>query len=261
MKISSNQPNKQQRGFTLVELLMVIAIIAILATLSLAVLRSSQEEARTSATEARITQIQNMLAIYIEDMEFRKLPFSNGQIENCIVGASMSELYLRFHQLRERILADYLISEMPFSQVNVGVFPSLDYSAYPGAADLVPTRPTALVQQWVNLANGNLGVDQIANEPLSGELLYQILAMVQLENGSALESLGNGAVGNIDDDSYPEVVDAWGNPLQFHVVKRDPTTGDSIALTSSDPSIELQNLRFEVWSSTKQMGDQRRVEF
>ncbi len=90
MNISSLQRMKRPkrglvwRGFTLVELLLVISIIAILSTLSLAMIRTAQVEARTSAAEARIAQIQTILSIYVEDMEFRKLPFSTSDLEKFV---------------------------------------------------------------------------------------------------------------------------------------------------------------------------------
>ena len=271
MNILSRQPKPKPKskpkpircGFTLVELLFVIAIIAILSTLSLAMIRMSQQEARTSATQSRLTQIENILSIYIEDMEFRKLPFSNLQLENCVMASTVSEKYIKTHQLREQILVDYLNAEMPSTPINnnLGKFPSLAYPNFPLAAALLsdPSKHTAMVQQWGLLSNSNdMGFDR-QGQPLPGELLYKLLQMINSEGGNALEALGNGAISNVDGDDYPEVVDAWGDPLQFQLSLRDPVTGDSVPLNSNNVPLELQNLRFEVWSDN--LLGERRVEF
>ncbi|MEE2827290.1 MAG: type II secretion system protein [Planctomycetota bacterium] len=234
------QPGRS--GFTLVELLLVVAIIAILSTLAVGMLRTAQLEARTSATEGRIALIQTILSTYIEDMEFRKLPFRDSDIRNW---AGAGATYGEAQALREKILVDYLNAEMPSRNSELGKFPTLNYPQGNVAANLaLPRYQTALIRQWYALKNASIGEDS-ANDPLSGELLYKLLEMIKFEGESALEVLGNSAQGNVDDDNFPEIVDSWGEPLQFEISWRDATQKN------------LENLRIEVWSNNVD----RRVEF
>ena len=52
---------------------------------------------------------------------------------------------------------------------------------------------------------------------LPGEYLYEILRSIQVDGQSAVESLGSSAIANTDNDRFPEVVDAWGEPLLFDI--------------------------------------------
>ena len=239
-KRSIRQPARS--GFTLVELLLVVAIIAILSTLAVGMLRTAQLEARTSATEGRIALIQTILSTYIEDMEFRKLPFRDSDIRNW---AGAGATYGEAQALREKILVDYLNAEMPSLNSELGKFPTLNYPQGNVAANLaLPRYQTALIRQWVAMQNAPIGLDSV-NRPLSGELLYKLLEMIKFEGESALEVLGNSAQGNVDGDSFPEIVDSWGEPLQFEISWRDATKKN------------LENLRIEVWSNNVD----RRAEF
>ena len=52
---------------------------------------------------------------------------------------------------------------------------------------------------------------------LPGEYLYEILRSIQVDGQSAVESLGSSAIADTDGDRFPEVVDAWGEPLLFDI--------------------------------------------
>ena len=52
---------------------------------------------------------------------------------------------------------------------------------------------------------------------LPGEYLHEILRSIQVDGQSAVESLGSSAIANTDNDRFPEVVDAWGEPLLFDI--------------------------------------------
>lgn len=271
MNILSRQPKLKPKlkpkpircGFTLVELLFVIAIIAILSSLSLAMIRSAQLEARSSATQSRLTHIQNILSIYIEDMEFRKLPFRMSQLDAFVLGSTPQESYGKKQQLRNQVLADYMNVEMPRDANALGTFPSPAFTTcngsnlgvqsvnYAGLNAFLLMHPTALTRRWSAMGGG--GIDN------QGELLYELLLMIDFEGGSALESLGNGAIGDSDGDGNLEVVDAWGEPFQFDIAQRtlpNETDWEDFDVTVTKPR-EFQHFRFDVWSDNVP----RRVEF
>ena len=52
---------------------------------------------------------------------------------------------------------------------------------------------------------------------LPGEYLHEILRSIQVDGQSAVESLGSSAIADTDGDRFPEVVDAWGEPLLFDI--------------------------------------------
>lgn len=66
----------RRRGFTLVELLTVIAIIAVLATLMLSGLSSAKRRSRVTACTSNLRQISLALNMYLDDQETRPLNFS-----------------------------------------------------------------------------------------------------------------------------------------------------------------------------------------
>ena len=73
-------------GFTLVELLFVIAIIAVLGALSAGILGKARKDAQISATQSRITQIEAIMQTVMEDFEVRRMPFRN----SCLLYTSPS---------------------------------------------------------------------------------------------------------------------------------------------------------------------------
>lgn len=59
---------KNKKGFTLVELLVVVAIIGILAAISVVALNTARARARDSRRVADVRQIQTALELYYNDM-------------------------------------------------------------------------------------------------------------------------------------------------------------------------------------------------
>lgn len=85
MKNSNTRLNQNSSGFTLVELLVVMAIIGILAVISLANFRTSQIKARDAERKANLRQITNALEAYMSDYGVYP-PAQNGKIKACGCG-------------------------------------------------------------------------------------------------------------------------------------------------------------------------------
>ena len=95
---------KNKSGFTLVELLLVIAIIAVITTAAVEVFRQAQEDSRASATEALINKIDNLL-------EQRKLHYSVRRIPVDLT--AYTDEPGTFITLRQMIVLDVVNVEMP----------------------------------------------------------------------------------------------------------------------------------------------------
>ncbi len=78
-------------GFTLMELLLVIAILGVLTTMALSVMSTANNDARVSATQSRIKKIEAILQNELENYEVRQLPFRFDVVQP---NTNFSDVYL-----------------------------------------------------------------------------------------------------------------------------------------------------------------------
>jgi len=291
-----------KRAFTLIELLIVIAIIGVLTAMSLTLLAGASNDAKISATQARISQITNILQLQMEDYEVRRFPISNRILMSYIedtggnpvnqIGTLPARLQLKY--LRRQLLMALIDSELPRP---MGQFPSgqpVDYFENEFAGQLgsgfdldepsnfanggskhsgVFGMPSNTLAGWLNANYGNaitlrgasvtlagllnrvapsgarkfqrqvdVGVDVDANGVpielnLPGEYLHEILRSIQIDGQSAVESLGNAAIGDTDDDGIPEVIDAGGEPFLFDIEQFSATVDGDGSVRSNDNGV------------------------
>ena len=99
-------------GFTLIELLLVIAIVTVLSTMALGVMRQAQTDAKISATEARLTQINAIMEVVMEDYSVRRMPFDLERANEVLrPGKSFTRAWARFY--RNRFIAELVDVELP----------------------------------------------------------------------------------------------------------------------------------------------------
>jgi len=180
--------HERPHGFTLAELLVVIMIIAVIASALLVAVAGARESARTARTKAIITTIHEFIMQRWDDYESRPVPATNGP-------------GLRLDAMRELIRM-----EMPerFSDIRV---PS---SSPPRASNRVLQAPTSLTRRYLR---------RFATEPTAehepAECLYLLLESMEEGGDTALDAFGSSEIGDVDGDGFPEILDAWGNPIYW----------------------------------------------
>jgi prepilin-type N-terminal cleavage/methylation domain-containing protein len=234
--------NRIRAAFTLVELLLVIAIIGVLASLALAVVAGAQNEARRSATVARLGQIRAMILNRIESYEYRRVPLS---LQRFKVGDDGSGTLNRdeVRQVTNRIIADMINTEMPRAEAgglgtNLGLFPSnkfqswlrnvlgnrmMDEPQYPPGTlcsealikelgyDGGQGQESMILRQLRSLAlqkNRNF-------MDTSSEGLWFVLLTTDVDGTSGVDALGSKAFIDDDGDGLMSVVDAWNDEIEF----------------------------------------------
>ena len=289
-----SKKRNQSAGFTLVELLLVIAIIAVLSGMALGVMAKAQDEAKSSATEARILMIENLFAILIEDYEVRRLPISIRELgryadQNPIQVDGNGNITNKLHQvrnLRRRIQQDIVNAENPrplltnnqdlVANPDVGVFPTTigpfgsavpggflgwlqqnypnpqfsgghDSSTNPYLWERLAQVTPSLVQSYGPM---KIGAATDPDFDLPGEYVYAILERMDVDGAPATELLGSSTIGNTDEDGYPEVVDAWGEPMLLRIWQIETTPPTNDTSVSNDAYSDVANIDFDSLNGT-----------
>lgn len=229
-------------GFTLIELMVTIAIIAILAGVFLAALQKAQQAANISHTQALIAKLHSQLMLRYESYRTRRLPIPTTGLTPRQAAA------LRLQAVRE-----LMRMEMPdrWSDVTTG-------------PQFLPTLPGG----GVSAASSSIRAKFISNMLHVGpyedaECLYLIITSGVADDLMAGEQISPADIGDKDGNGFLEFHDAWGNPIHFirwapgfvSDLQRGPTS----AATSHDPfdPLKLQPEAFALYPLIYSAGPDR----
>ena len=197
---------KPDGGFTLVELLVVVSIITVLAGLVLGALNSARQAARVAKTKALIAKIDQVLITRLKLYETRRVPISTTRVLQyyALQSPNDPDLMRKVAEARLFAIRDLIRMEMPdrWSDIINGSLRSLD------AADPRTYPRPALSVLYKALFDAKKPTGDYG----PAECLYLI---VNTGSSEDRELFGQGDVGDIDNDGWPEFHDAWGKPIMF----------------------------------------------
>lgn len=196
-------------SFTLVELLISVAMIALLASMSLFTLYGVMETARERRTRAQIDKVHSIMMRMMDDYRSRPIRLPP------VASPRRDTIALR----RLLALRETMRMELPDRITDVVDNP-------------VHIARPALSRAYVRAAIATLGTgyflntqpNDIKSNPLPGvwsfphegsECLYLILANMRDGNTSALDFFATSEFGDVDADGMKEILDAWGRPIEW----------------------------------------------
>ncbi len=185
---------KRRRGFTLVELLIVIAIISIIAGLSMAALLGAAEEGRRTRARSQIAKLDQLISEKWNGYRYRQLPIRVPQISPTFTPQMANTLRLNAMRELQRM-------EMPDRLTDVLDDP------------VVIPIPTATRSYRRKIAAAPLAASTLSYD--QAEMLYLIVADIRDGDKSALEFFMNSEIGDVDGDGLFEILDPWGQPIMF----------------------------------------------
>ncbi|QEG20615.1 type II secretion system protein [Mariniblastus fucicola] len=275
---SIRQPRTRRSAFTLVELLLVIAIIAILASLGVGVMAQAQNDAAISASRSRMTLVQQILEIELENYEVKRSPVSFATMVSMInssPGLEPDRLLLHVKNLKRMFMADLIRAEMPDGSVtggrNIGDFPTVALAEYfrnqlnievnSYSETQQSNRPQSVVEwetwasnsdylggapptpaNWPPVRDGNAQDGIVEDAALRSEMLFEILSRIDIDGVPATETLGPQAIADTNGNGHNEIVDGWGEPLYLQwqqvIMSGDPEEG----IWSETPSSTGQSM-------------------
>ncbi|MBM4000996.1 MAG: prepilin-type N-terminal cleavage/methylation domain-containing protein [Planctomycetes bacterium] len=213
-------------AFTLVELMVSMAVAALLAATSLVALWGAQQQASESRSHAQVAKIGDLVTTHWETYPTRKLA-----ITYSVPGAETPRDRL---EARLWLLRDTMRMELPDRKSDIIVW---NGSAFVPAGPISVTlaesgvsatiQPPRLLRRYVARAARQLQLRQKLATTVApdwelwtewnqhAECLYLILAELQDQDGPALAYFRSTEIQDTDDDGMPEILDGWGTPLQF----------------------------------------------
>jgi len=232
----------RKNGFTLIEILVVIGIVALLAVIGIAAMSPVLTGAKSAATKATITQLNRMLDEHMQAL------FSSDKVDKF---ASTQLKLINGNRIPAELARTIALMHLYRTH-----FPQNKDDLYgmDGVLDnpnLIWSDSTLLTQ--MRRANGSfdpaswheINIESTAD---SSELMYLVLSQLSGGNtisGLNIDQINPKHIGDTDGDSFPEFLDAWGNPLRFYnwptrifadaALSKLLVTGGNQALRDTDP--------------------------
>jgi prepilin-type N-terminal cleavage/methylation domain-containing protein len=189
---------RARAGFTLIELMVVMAIMTVLSAMIAVAVSGAQESARVAHTRAVIARIHTLLMDRVESYRSRRLPI---QIQ---LGSTPAQAA----QLRCNAIRELMRMELPDRWTDITDPPVTKF----GSLTMAPTATFVSYQA----ALSNAGITTSSDPTYQGaDCLYLIVTM-GLEENDVLENFAQGDIGT--DPKNPKMlcfIDSWGNPIQF----------------------------------------------
>jgi prepilin-type N-terminal cleavage/methylation domain-containing protein len=193
---SSRSQCSVSRGFTLVELLVVLIIIAILGSAVMFAMFSAQESARAAKTKSTISKLNALIMQRYESYIDRRVP-----IPSPVTTTQKAEFPFR----RLQALRELMRLEMPDRWTDVLV-------ENPAIGIQRPAVSRTYLRR-INAANNGAGVAP-GDQFQAAESLYLIIAH-GTEDSDAIAHFSQSDIGDTDGDGLHEFLDGWGRPINF----------------------------------------------
>lgn len=207
-----------RRGFTIIELLIVIVIIGILATLTMQVVNGMLGNANKAATSATLNKIQGLLNDRVEN--FTRLDLKKFQSKAISKGAR------RERPAEVEILTRKLVFKEEFPQ-NWQEFAD----RWPGKWNEIAIRANSvLVGRGLSARYSTVTPGATVTDPPpvpednleaaaeSAEVLYYMLTEAPITGFASVEAdeFSSTELADTDNDGLTELVDAWEQPIRFY---------------------------------------------
>ncbi len=223
-RLNLTQRRCSRRSFTLVELMLVITIITVLASSALFALYGATEDARERRTQAQIAKIHQLIMERWESYRTRKLPI---QIPPAApVGVRSQVRLFAIRDLMRMELPDR-ISDLTFSPapariatgvdtfITVNIRPPSLWRMYRRRAGLGRVNPPPPWPSQVPRVVDLVSSGQWTIPHQGAECLYLIVGSMREGDDTALQFFKESEIGDVDGDGHPEILDAWGRPIEF----------------------------------------------
>lgn len=193
-----------RRGFTLVELLLVITIIGVLASLALGALWHAETRAKTVRTQALVHKLHAQIMLRWESYRTRQLPVDLQRLAQQRYGKADAETLAK---TRLWALRELMRLELPQTFADIPKAGSL--LGPPGSKVEVPL-PAVTRAYKTRLES----TPQATPQYEGAECLYMIITL-GMDTSLGTERFSAKDVGDLDGDGLPEFHDAWGQPISF----------------------------------------------
>ena len=182
----------ERRGFTMVELLVVVGLILFLMSISMVALRNAIGLARQRQTEATILKVHGLLQ--------QRIDAYNRAIERTNLQPAIDKMKRDWFQNYKLVPPDRVVDVMVRKQLFQSRFPqNFAERNLSGSASLPPPSPHSAITQ-------------------SSALLYWILTSSEIYGVAPVDdsSFSSNEVRDTDGDGLLEFIDGWGKPLRFY---------------------------------------------